>query len=250
MDKDTLTLALEGHVGLDDFNKAIGHFSRLIHKLSAELSGGADIEWWISDLSSDSAVATIQGVSMTAGVVPLVVDGYVQIGEALSKGEDVPFSLGVQDEAYALAQLVNGHITQVRFQTPEVAWAVMGGGPSAGHPIKYTYGSVVGRVQTLSMRKGLKFTLYDAIFDRAVSCYLRADQEEIMRNAWGRRTVVSGSIGREPDHGYAVVVHDVTSIQVVEPVEPGSYKQARGAIPWHEGDEPGATIIRRMRDAE
>jgi len=33
-------------------------------------------------------------------------------------------------------------------------------------------------------------------------------------------------------------------------VQPGSYKQARGAIPWHEGDEPAEVIIRRIRGAE
>ena len=32
--------------------------------------------------------------------------------------------------------------------------------------------------------------------------------------------------------------------------EPGSYKRARGAIPWKEGDEPSEDIIRRLRDNE
>ena len=33
-------------------------------------------------------------------------------------------------------------------------------------------------------------------------------------------------------------------------VEPGSYKRARGAIPWREGDESAEITIRRQRDAE
>jgi hypothetical protein len=32
-------------------------------------------------------------------------------------------------------------------------------------------------------------------------------------------------------------------------VSGSSFQQARGAVPWHEGDEPAEVTIRRIRDA-
>ena len=57
----------------------------------------------------------------------------------------------------------------------------MGTAPDQRMPNLVTYGAIEGRVQSLSQRKGLRFTLYYQEFDRAVSCYLSEGQEERMR---------------------------------------------------------------------
>jgi hypothetical protein len=251
MDKDMLTLALEGDIPLGDFAKAMQLFTRLLDSLSEELSAEATVEWVIQELYSSSAVATVQGVCEKEGVVARIVDAYGEVGLALASGRDVPFPPNVRRRATALTRILDGRVSSMRFETPDCD-VLISGRVSEGlqtRPIQFTFGTVRGTVQTLTMRRGLRFTLYDALFDRAVSCYLREGREEEMRNAWGKRAEVAGRVGREPDRGYPVVVRDVTEIRVSEHVAPGMYQLARGAIPWHEGDERPEVLIRRLREA-
>ncbi len=249
--KDTLTLALEGDIALGDFSTAMRLFARLLDALSDELCAEVSVEWVIQELYSSSAVATVQGVCEREGVVERIVDAYGQVGIALAGGQDLPFSPNVKRQATALTQILDGRITSMRFETPDRD-VLISGRASEGlkaRPIEFAYGTVRGTVQMLTMRRGLRFSIYDALFDRAVSCYLREGREEEMRNAWGKRALVAGRVGREPERGYPVVVRDVTEISVLEHVTPGTYKLARGVIPWREGDERPEAAIRRLREA-
>jgi hypothetical protein len=115
--------------------------------------------------------------------------------------------------------------------------------------IIYAHGQVKGTVQTLTSRGGLRFTLYDAIFDKPISCYLDEGQEHIMRGAWGKKVVVSGSIGREPEQKRPVVVRHILKIDVLDDTPPGDYRHARGALLYEEGNEKPEVIIRGIRDA-
>lgn len=250
MDKDTLTLALEGDIALDDFAKAMERFTALVKALSQEIDSEAKVEWWIKELYSGSAFATVQGFSEAEGAVSRIVDAYAEVGDALSRGEAAPFSYPVRDKATKLVKILNGRITYMRFETADRDVLITGKTSTAGQPIKYSFGTVKGMVQTLTMRRSLKFTLYDVLFDKAVSCYLKQEHEEVMRSSWGKRAVVSGKVGREPERGRPVVVREVRNIRILEDVKPGSYRRARGAIPWKEGDEPAEVTIRRLRDAQ
>ena len=58
-------------------------------------------------------------------------------------------------------------------------------------------GSIEGIVHTLQRREGLVFALYDSLLDRRVLCYLQPEQEEKMREIWGKRVRVTGSISRD-----------------------------------------------------
>lgn len=250
--KDTLTLALEGDIALEDFAKAMRHFRELVDSLSSEMSPKATVEWVIAELHAASAIATVQGACDVEGTVSRIVDAYGQVGDALSTGEEIPFSYPVQKHATALTDILDDRITSIRFETVDhdVLISTRATPGQRPRPLRYAFGTVKGTVQMLTMRGKLKFTLYDAVFDRAVSCYLQEGQEEEMRSAWGRRTTVTGTVGREPEHGRPVVVRDITNIAILPEVEPGSYRRARGLVPWKEGDEPPETTIRRLREAE
>lgn len=252
MTKDTLTLALEGDVPLDDFSKAIQRFTGLVHALSEEISSEVNVEWVIQELQSGSAIATVQGICDTEGIVSQIVDAYAEVGDALARGENIPFSHSVRTEASRLTDILNGRISYIRFETADRDVLITGRTTAdrRPHPIKYSFGTIKGTVQMLTMRRGLKFTLYDVLFDKAVSCYLREGQEEMMRNAWGKRAVVSGRIGREPEHGHPVVVREVTGIRILKDVAPGSYTRAKGVIPWREGDESAAVTIKKLWEGE
>lgn len=95
---------------------------------------------------------------------------------------------------------------------------------TSGPPLVKSYGAVTGRVQTLSNRNGLRFTLYDLIHDKAISCYLALGQEELMRGLWGRLATVEGTVSRDRVARRAVAVRQVSKVVPKVEVEPGSYK--------------------------
>ena len=250
MAKDILTLALEGEVSLQNFASAISNFNLLLAQLSAEVGGNADIEWVIDDLSAGSATATFRGIYQDTMVVDSVIDAYEKIGNALSFGEQIPYSDKVRKYTTALTGIINGRITAVRFETPDNDYWISGkvqGEKSAS--IKYSFGTVKGTVETLSKHSALSFTLWDSLFDKSVKCYFKEGQEENMRNVWGKKAVVSGRLGRQPITGRVVVVRDVSNVRVVEDVEPGSFRLARGVLKWKENGETAEDMIRGLRNA-
>lgn len=111
------------------------------------------------------------------------------------------------------------------------------------------YGSIEGRVETLTSRRGVGFALYDLFLDRAIRCHPEPDQANIVRDAWHRRVIVSGWVRRDPASGRPVKIDPVQSIELVPDVEPGSYRRARAVAPVSDGDEPSHVAIRRLRDA-
>lgn len=109
-------------------------------------------------------------------------------------------------------------------------------------------GVVKGRVQALSNQGRLDFILYDSLFDLPVTCYLQERQENLLRELWGKQVFVAGLVIRDANSGHATAVRDITSIDPVIEVVPGSYKLTRGILAWSEGDEPAEVSIRRIRD--
>lgn len=251
---NTLTLRLEGEIILGEFAETVTQFNALVHRLADELAVNARIKWTVGDLEYGSAIVTITGDAERSDDVLKVIRGYEAVGKALEQRERVPYSPEVGRIALHLVKpLENKHITVIQFQTAEGDATIrnLSDKPSKTAPAKYTaYGTVKGRVETLSSRGKLRFTLYDPLFDKPVSCYLQDGQEDEMREVWGRTVWVTGRLTREPTSGYVSSIRTITSIDRVPEVEPGSYKRARGIIPWTEGDEPAEVSIRRLRDGE
>lgn len=114
---------------------------------------------------------------------------------------------------------------------------------------KVTFGAIEGRVQTLTERKGLRFTLHDTLNDRAISCYLQEGQKELMRQAWGQRAIVEGEISRDTILGRPVAIRHITSTRIVSESEKGSYLKARGIAPRKPESPLPEVLIRQWRDA-
>jgi hypothetical protein len=252
MPSSTLTLALSGEVTLLDLHSAFDALRRLVYALSDEIAADAKVEWYVEELSAGSALATFRGESPEEAAVDRIVQAFGLVGSTLEKAEPIPYSDPVRKGAQDIARLVDGRITAIRFETATVqatiTAAAMKGLPSPG--LAFSRGVLKGLVQTLSSRGSLRFTLYDSIFDRAVSCYLRPGQESIMRDAWGNFVHVSGRIGREREHGRPVVVREISDVRVVTVLEPGSYRRARAILRGEKPVDPADQILRRLRDAE
>lgn len=250
MINDTLTFALEGEISLNELSKALQGFNALVHDLTKEVAEGVNIDWVVEELSSGSAIATIQGFSDDISAIDNVVVAYGNVGEALETGIKFPYSKQIEKRASAITNILDGRITAIRFETPKKDSIIT----SPSHigkktvQIKHSIGTVKGTIQSLSMRKQLQFTLWDSIFDKAVNCYLKKGQEEKMREAWGNRAIVSGCVARMPESGLPINIRDITDIRIVSQIEPDSYRRARGIIPWKEGDKKSEEMIRSLRD--
>jgi hypothetical protein len=260
MPLDTVTIVLSGDVPLADFAAAIGRFHELVKALSTE-AGNPALNWIIDDLERSSALAAVRCADEPP-LVERVVRAYGEVGVALESDAPIPFSPPVQAAARSLRALIAGPIESIRFETAEREATVRAAaadqvtlsdaarvkaGRSEIRPAVAAYGAVEGRVQTLSNRGGLRFTLYDLLHDKAVSCYLREGHEGMMRDAWGKIAVVEGIVSRDPVTGRPLTVRQISQVTIgAEPAR--SYREARGAAPSLSGMSP-EQAIRRLRDA-
>ena len=159
---------------------------------------------------------------------------------------------GVKQAAEAIIALAED-MEYIRFETSDNDFTVYGARHTSdaldsSFPT-VSIGAITGRIQTLSNRSGLRFNLYDAVHDKAVACYLNTEQEGIVREAWGRRAIVSGTVSREASTGRPIAIRQIIDIEMIEDAPPGSYRHARGAVPWQPGYKKPEDIIRQLRDA-
>ena len=259
MPPDTITLMLEGEVSLDEFATAVKSLNSLVAALTIEEGGG--IKWTVEDLQPGSALATVKGRSRQPERVERVVRNYTGVGRALRENIQIRRGPRVSRPALKLGRLVGNGVRRVRFETPEETTIISerpGSRRKRGHPsqietlqgsgvnVSAALGAVEGEVQTLTKRNVLRFTLYDALSDRAVSCYLQEGQEDIMREVWGKQATVEGLVSRDPTDGHPIAVRQVSKVTPL--VEQGDYTLARAILPLPLGAELPEERIRRLRD--
>lgn len=247
MSKTTITFELGGQIDIKEFEKSFSAFRRLITALTPKKSGAT---WHIEDLQAGSAVVTFRGDADVLSDVDRIVTDYENIGYALAQNKTVPSRNSQITKAANAIKALTETIDYVRFQTPDVEHTIYGNGRIHIRPVtSISIGAITGRIQTLSNRGALRFNLYDTVHDKAVACYLTQGREELMREAWGKRARVSGTITRETNTGKPIAIRQILDVEILQDAPPGSYKRARGAIPWEPGDDMPEEIIRRMRDA-
>lgn len=246
MTEDRVTLELKGGtVPLDIFTTAISGLEGLLKALTASVADNAKITWMIEELSVGSATATIVGQSDDPETVDRVVKAYEAVGHALQSGGQVPYSESVRKAAHKIASVLNGKVSEIRMLTAERSYAKTT--PEAEVSERQNlvaYGSVEGIVQTVTNRNVLRFTLYDALYDRAVQCYLAPGQDDMMRELWEKRVIVQGLVTRDPENGRPTEIRQITK---AIPVIAGDYRQGRGAL--KAVDESPEDAIRRIRNA-
>lgn len=112
-----------------------------------------------------------------------------------------------------------------------------------------SFGAIEGRIQTFPGRSSLRFTLFDALDVRAVSCSLREGREEVLDGAWDRRVIVEGWVSRDPDTGRPVTIQDIERVTLVAETAPGAFRAARGVVKVTGDALLPEDAIRRLRDA-
>lgn len=254
----TLTLTVGGDLSVAVYAKVLDYLSNLVEDLTEELVGEDTIEWKIASLAGGSATTTLigrplNGLHRETGPA-LVIEGWRQLGFAIQRGEDIPFSWGVQHNASGLVSLINGEVNQVVFASDDFSIVVdktVDEIQDEGIDVpkrSYDLGVLRGHVGTIWELPRPKFALYDELFGLAVHCYPDDTDYERLRSIWLKRVEVTGLIERDLDDGRPVKVREVQDITVVEEPEQSSFHKARGLFEWKEGDEPAELAIRRLRD--
>lgn len=254
MADETLTFGLGGDVPLDLFAVAVRHLDELVAALTVEVGNSQMIDWMVDDLQPGSATATIRGTVGDEDVLQRVIHAYESVGQALEAGREPPYSKRVVNAARGILSVLDGRITSVRFETANSDATITSQLVRSRPAQVVAFGMIEGQVQTLTSRHRYRFTLYDRHYDRAVSCYLERsltadDAEEIMREAWGRRVRVEGVVARDGSTGRPQTVRRITRVDVIPPMVPGSYRQARAVLAYAPGDPLPEEVIRRWRDA-
>src|SRR5437016_744508 len=170
MPDNTVTLVLNGEVPLTEFARTIPHFNQLVRALSAE-AGNPNLDWVIQDLSVSSALASVMSLGEEK-IVQSVVSGFADVGTALEAGTPINHSEAVQAAARNVISISDSRISSVNFGTakreatvlliPDSSTAQIGTTPklTVSHYAP-AFGAVEGRIQTLTNRGSLRFSLYD-----------------------------------------------------------------------------------------
>ncbi len=249
---ETLTVALEGpEIPLPSFAVAISALDGLLRTLTAEVAAQSVITWEVESLETSSAIATVRGRAVAGdpeGVTRVSV-AYGVIGDALSRHSEIPYSPKVRRHARNLTKVLADSVTAIRLETSQRDFTITRPGEA---PVEAAYtvdlGAVEGRIQTLSNRRSLHFTLYDTLNDRAVSCYLKPGDESMIQKFWGSRAVVEGAVRRDAS-GRPVTIRDITDVILLPERGPDEWLSARGALADVWDGVPAEVTIRKIRDA-
>lgn len=254
MATDTITLELKGTIPLDLFASAIASFNGMVSGLADDIVGPDRVEWEVERLSSGSAIIVARPQYAEPDEVEQLIEAYQVLGNALSTNSPLPFSPEINNHAFALTSLLNGKITSISFssgaQTFVVSEPVEESEENTPGVVSHSsFGIITGELASITTRPRLKISLYDSLFDRAVTCYPSEDYREMLRRAWGRRITVTGLIRRNPDTGRPVSVREIVDIQIADVPSLGSHKRARGALTYGLGDPLPELVIGSLRDA-
>lgn len=256
MSNDIVGLEVGGDdVTLKKFAAAVSRLKTVINSLSSEIAGsGAHIDWVVESLESGSALQRFRGVARRVEDephVPRIAAAFQEITKAYERGERPDSSQRVLDSVERLIALIDDETPYLKFETANddayVDRSVEKSGVSMATGHLRGYGAVEGRIQTLTSRGSLRFTLYDRVFDKAVSCYLSEDQRGMMASIWGRLALVEGIVTRHPQTGRPFSIRQISAIELLPEVNEDAYLQAEGVSPPQSQLSP-EDAIRRGRD--
>ncbi len=254
MSEGILKFRLDGEVTIGKLSEACVRFAKVLQALDE--SHHARVRWVLAGLDHGSAAVTARAIPLDEEArefIPAMCEEVLQAASRVASirveesqiRSDRPLLDRVRELAYVVDE--NNHITleaagtQVTF-TPSILHA------TAESQTKTTssLGTVRGRIETLSHRRGLRFFLYELVTDRPIRCHPDSDLEDTMRSVWGRVADVAGTVTREATTGQPISIRHITAVSTVEEGDPMGYLQARGALRTR---EPAEQAVRRARDA-
>ena len=257
---DIVSLELRGDIQIREFAQAVSHFSDLVHDLSEQIAGKGTVEWELAILEYGSpAILEWRGHASDFDNVEKVTGALESIGQNILSGRPIPYGKKISDSATSLLKIPNGKVHTLIVGSNNYKAAF-----TSDHKSNYveeseeksndfSYGEVVGIADTVTRHTGHIVTIYDELFERAVHCHFRSNQQEQMRDLWGKRVVVTGEVERDKVTSRPLKIRDITNVKLL-PANPlglvGSFERIRGLFSHSPNDELPEVTIRRMRDEQ
>lgn len=248
--KTTLTFEISGRVKALDLREGIILFERVVSGLTPPRSAS----WLVDETRAGGGAIALRGESDDPAVLERIEAQYEKVGLTLSQNRTPSHADGMTLTVMAAARDVLALVERVD-------WIKMGTrnrthlirhreSPRFANPTGPTsLGGVTGLAQSLNGDGGLTLTVRENLVSKPVECFFEPEYEETIREAWGKRVTVYGTLESDSMTGLPRFVRDAKKVVILPEVEPGAYKKARGAIPWKPGDMPAEEAIRRVRDA-
>lgn len=222
--------------------QAVGAFVDLIQEISGEVGHGKKVQWDMSvERGSRLFIARPADVA-SAAPARLVIKSVSSGLRSLERGTIIApphFNDRALIAAKRLAALHDG--TERKFSYLRVR--------SSGKPCEISsrttisvdrlisgqrqaYGTVEGKLQTMTERGGLQFVVYDALFDKGVNCFLEEGTAQSAVHAFGKRVAVSGLVQYDKEGrpvsirvGDIRIFKDVTELPSIKSLR-GIFKRA------------------------
>ncbi len=239
--KDCLTLDLKGNLPLEKFEKAIVAFFDLIKEVTkAALKEKQKIHWTVTVRAGSASVNAIPHYEESVAPQAREILHAVPSGiKALQTGNKQIPKLFTREAVKAvktlgsIQDLRGKDITAVKIRSMSEKASVTPQMVVAADALitgqRQSYGSVEGKLQTITERGGFRFVVYDSLYDHRVDCFI---DEELMNRAvasFGKRVRVSGLV--QYDHFGDPVSIKVDELYVFRPnKELPSVHEMRGIL--------------------
>ncbi len=207
-DAGQVTLELKGkRITAARFRHAVDSFFAMMDEVTEQVAGKGKAVSWVITVKPGSAIieATPEATSPEYADVGLRVLRAVQEGTAaLERHASVPqfFTEAAIQKFSDLASVVDvtGNdiaAVNLRFDGAEpvaLTSAAMTNVQVLLEPNVHSYGTIEGKLQTLTNRRAWKFYVYEDLTDRRVECFFPSEMADTIETGWRKRVSVSGVI--------------------------------------------------------
>ena len=216
----------------DSFKKAVMAFIDLLQAVTEEIARGSEKPLWRMSVREGSAVLAASPVADVATrktatqIIGTLNTGVRRLnrGEAEAPGFNAR-ALAAMRDLSVLRDKEAGKIAHIQIQASAgkaveiIPRSAASFDKAVG--IQEAWGSIEGRLQTISARGSFQFVVYDSVSDRGVNCFIDQDLMKTAVDAFDKRVCVKGPI-RSDRQGrpFSIRVKKIRRLRTLEELPP------------------------------
>lgn len=187
----------------DKFAHGVRHFLNFINELGKEVTGQSKAARWTVTAKQGSIGLVLKPFDTPAKIVDSLLNAIGNGVEVINAKATRPkyFSDNVLNEINELTSVIDSRRAEVdkiriwtNTRTNTLSTRTMANVDSILGPHYEGPGSVEGRLETITERRGLRFVVYQSINDRPVNCYFDEQLISQITVAFGKRIYVRGIV--------------------------------------------------------
>ncbi len=261
MNERMFAIQLDGPVSLRRWSAALNAWQNALAEISKQVGQHHVLSLSVEGFNFSSVITEVSGEFDAEAAAVQFTQSYDSLGRGLREGNLIDVPVPLQEAGKILlnvARIDNGDGLILSSETGDFAISFErkrgeADGPRTIPDKVIAYGVLSGWLTALSNRGLLMAVIFAEFNDRAVRCFLSADQQERARKLWDQHVTVQGLINRDPVSGRPLSVKDIISIAPRATYE-GEYdkfawRKARGMLKHVHPELSSEELIRMARDA-